>query len=292
MKLLLLKKDTVRLLRIPFSLFLMPVFLLALSQSHPVLFPEAILSFIIIHFMVYPASNGYNSYIDRDETSIGGLERPPLPTKELFYATIGLDIFAVCLSFFFVNALFSLCILLYILASRAYSSRQIRLKKYPFAGFFVVFFFQGAFTYIMSAVGITGKMPDADFSSFFILAASSLQIGGAYPLTQIYQHAEDKASGDNTISLLLGIRGTFIFTAIMFALCNVFYFLYFRRVARADLFIYLQFFFIPVIAYFCWWFVRCIKDPAAANYNHTMMMNKVASVCSSACFILFIVLRA
>src|SRR5688572_20998916 len=58
-----ISKDTVRLLRIPFSLFLAPVYLLALSQAaHPT--PEkALYTFLIIHLLVYPASNGYNSYI-------------------------------------------------------------------------------------------------------------------------------------------------------------------------------------------------------------------------------------
>src|SRR5690348_14392780 len=78
-------KSTVKLMRIPFSYFLMPVFLFALSQVQHIDIKNAVLSFIAMHLFIYPASNGYNSYMDKDETSIGGLKNPPRPTKKLFY---------------------------------------------------------------------------------------------------------------------------------------------------------------------------------------------------------------
>ena len=129
---MLLDKNTFKLLRLPFSFFLMPLFLFALSQSSNIIIFKTVVSFLIIHFLVYPASNGYNSYIDRDESPIGGLEKPPMPTKKLFYTTLVMDFLSLVLSFILINSLFALCILLYILASRAYSSKQIRIKKYPF----------------------------------------------------------------------------------------------------------------------------------------------------------------
>jgi hypothetical protein len=89
----------------------MPVFVLTLSQVQPVDTANVFIVFFIIHFLVYPASNGYNSYIDRDESPIGGLEKPPLPTKELFYLTLFLDFVAVVLAFLLIHALFSICIL-------------------------------------------------------------------------------------------------------------------------------------------------------------------------------------
>ena len=143
-----LQKSTITLLRIPFSFFLMPVFFFALSQVPEINYTKAILIFIILHFIMYPASNGYNSYMDSDEESIGMLEKPPKPTRQLFYLTAVLDIMAVVLSFF-VNLIFALCIIANILASRAYSYRGIRLKKYPVTGFLTVIIFQGAIHFII-----------------------------------------------------------------------------------------------------------------------------------------------
>jgi 1,4-dihydroxy-2-naphthoate octaprenyltransferase len=37
------------------------------------------------------------------------------------------------------------------------------------------------------------------------MIAASLLIGGFYPLTQIYQHRQDKEDGVRTLSMLLGL---------------------------------------------------------------------------------------
>ncbi len=84
--------STIRLLRIPFSFFLSPLFFFALSQVADIDWTRAGLIFLILHFFIYPASNGYNSYMDRDTDSIGGLEKPPPPSPDLFLTTIVLDL--------------------------------------------------------------------------------------------------------------------------------------------------------------------------------------------------------
>jgi 4-hydroxybenzoate polyprenyltransferase len=278
-------RNTLQLLRIPFSLLLMPLFILALSQSSVNVF-TAIISFIIIHVLVYPASNGYNSYIDRDEGSIGGIEKPPAPSIHLFYLTLVLDFLAIVLAFFFVNGLFSFCIFVYILASRAYSSKQIRLKKYPIIGFLTVVIFQGGFTYMMSVIGITNESFAFSSANILLLFACSLQIAGAYPLTQIYQHEADLADGVKTLSYQLGYKGTFIFTAIMFGLCNVFYYLYFEQIGKSNNFYLIQLFFIPIVIYFVWWFFKTINNENEANFKNSMRMNLIAAICMNTCFII------
>src|SRR6478735_1028647 len=143
-----LDKNTLTLLRIPFSVFLMPVFLFAVSQVEELNWVHAALAFIVLHLFIYPASNGYNSYMDQDETSIGGLEKPPLATRNLFYVSLAFDIIGILLSLL-VDFRFFLCIILYMIASRAYSYKGIRLKKYPIIGFLTVVIFQGGFTFYM-----------------------------------------------------------------------------------------------------------------------------------------------
>ena len=207
-------KNALKLMRIPFSVFLMPVFWCALSAAPVFDLQKATAVFLILHLLVYPASNGYNSYFDRDEGSIGGLKHPPKVTHRLFYLVVVFDFLAVLLSLL-ISIPFAVCVLVYLFVSKAYSYDKIRLKKYPFLSTFTVVFFQGAFTFLMVQIG-SGVAPEHYFSNNNLILAlvSSLFLCGSYPLTQVYQHTEDKKRGDETLSLKLGLQGTFIFSAI------------------------------------------------------------------------------
>lgn len=283
--------NTIKLLRIPFSFFLMPLFLFAYSQADTIVHHQALFAFLIIHLLIYPASNGYNSYVDKDEDSIGGLEKPPMPTQSLFYLTIFLDFTAIVLALFFVNIVFAGCLVFYIAASRAYSSPQIRLKKYPVTGFLTVVIFQGAFTYYMSIAGVSGSSLELSKEHIYVLLGCSFQIAGAYPLTQVYQHKQDLRDGVVTLSYKLGYIGTFLFTALMFLLCNVSYYLYFTTKGIGMVFYIIQVFFLPIVIYFGYWFYLVWKDRSEANFRNTMRMNWIAAICMNSCFIVLIVIN-
>src|SRR6478736_4394954 len=93
--LIMLHRSTIQLLRFHFSFFLLPVYLFALGQVPKINCTNAILVFVILHILVYPSSNGYNSYMDRDESPIGGLAAPLQPTTQLLYVSIIMDSIAV-----------------------------------------------------------------------------------------------------------------------------------------------------------------------------------------------------
>jgi 4-hydroxybenzoate polyprenyltransferase len=281
-------RNTIKLLRIPFFIFLMPLFLFAVSQAEYIQSPQVYIAFLIIHFLIYPASNGYNSYVDRDEGSIGGLEKPPMPTKSLFHLTLVMDASAIILAATLVHVPFALCLIIYIAASRAYSSRIIRLKKYPYAGFLTVAIFQGAFTFYLSYWAVAGHPLALTVPHILLLCGCTLQIAGAYPLTQIYQHEQDLKDGVVTLSYKLGYKGTFVFTAAMFALCNLCYYLYFVNIGNGMIFYLVQLFFLPIIAYFLYWFFAVSKNTEAANFSNTMRMNWIAAMCMNSCFIVLI----
>ncbi len=262
----------------------MPLFIFALSQAEYINYAHSITAFLIIHLLVYPSSNGYNSYVDKDETPIGGLEKPPQPTRQLFYITVAMDMLALLLSYFVISACFMWCILAYLLASRAYSAKQIRLKKYPLLGMLTVVVFQGGFTFYMCTIGISNA-PFETNTHMVLLCACSFQIAGAYPLTQIYQHEADLKDGVTTLSYNLGYKGTFVFTACMFALCNVFYYLYFDAMDSLNEFYIVQLFFVPIVLFFARWCYQVVKDSSNANFKNTMRMNLIGAVCMNLCFV-------
>jgi 1,4-dihydroxy-2-naphthoate octaprenyltransferase len=116
-------------------------------------------------------------------------------------------------------------------------------------------------------------------------------IGGVYPLTQVYQHKADEASGDITISYKLGIKGTFIFCAVMFGISNALLFYYFDAKQLLQHFILFQLFLFPVLLFFIKWFIKVLKDDTQASFKNTMEMNFIASTCMNLFFIVLLILN-
>lgn len=285
-----LKKATLLHLRIPFSLYLLPFFCFALSQAPVHNLINTILSGIIIHLLFYPASNGFNSYFDKDEESIGGLKNPPKVDKELYYVSLGFDVLAFVLSLL-ISLDFAIMLLIIGFASKAYSHPSIRLKKYPIIGLLTVSFFQGAFTYAMSMMAIAA-MNFAEVLSKTILEPASLcalLLLGSYPMTQIYQHGEDGRRGDRTISRMLGIKGTFIWTGAVFFVAIIGFYFYFSALYNSAIFLVLMFCLLPVLFFFAKWFLQVLQDESKADFESTMLLNKLSSL-GFICFFLFLTL--
>ena len=281
-----LQRSTFQLLRFHFSLFLLPVYLFAISQVNDLNLTGAFLVFIILHVFVYPSSNGYNSYMDRDESPIGGLSSPLKPTKQLYHISVVMDFIAVALSLF-IDLYFAAGIILYILASRAYSYRGIRLKKYPITGYLVVILFQGAEIFLLTLYG-SSEIKTTAVPLGPVIAASCL-IGGYYPLTQVYQHREDVNDGVKTISYLLGKKGTFVFCGIVFSTATVAIFFTFQlqnNLRNFWLFIVCM---LPMVWFFSRWAIKVWQNEKAANFKNSLIMNVLATACTSVCFIIIII---
>lgn len=266
----------------------MPVYWFALSFIQHINITNAILLFIVIHVLVYPSSNGYNSYMDKDTSSIGGIEKPLQPTNQLFVFTVIMDVLAVLLSLI-ISPFTAACIFIYIMFSRLYSYRKVRLKQYAVIGYLIVILNQGGLIFFT-----VFRAVDKDVNAivpWIGIVCSTLLIGGFYPITQIYQHKEDAADKVKTISIMLGKKGTFIFCATVYAIAFALLFVYFFSVNKLFLFNILILFFLPVLIYFTVWFLQVNKDAACADFKHTMRMNKIASACTNLAFITLLILN-
>lgn len=274
-------------LRFPFSLLLFPVFLMAVyAADWPEVFPwfQVVLLGIVLHLFIYPSSNAYNSLQDRDTGSIGLVKHPKKAPQELQLLTIILDLFALVISFIFLPFEVSVCLCIYILASRLYSWRKIRIKKYPIAGFLIVFSCQGGLIFFLTT-RLFASNP-----SILLCVASSALIGAIYPLSQIYQHTQDRADGVTSISMLLGYRGTFLFSAALFilgTLCFCFHFMVIDPWSVLTFSICL----FPSTVYFFFWAWDVWKSTAAANYQRSMRMSILSAIGMNLCFIFLILFR-
>lgn len=240
---------------------------------------DTLIAFIVLHLLVYPASNGYNSYFDKDEGSIGGLKHPPRVSLELYWVSLGMDILGLGLSLI-ISLEFTLMILVYGLVSKAYSHPKIRLKRHPIIGWLAAGIFQGYFTYLLSYIAINEVLLSNTFELSVQMPAilSSVLLLGSYPMTQIYQHEEDAKRGDETISQKMGILGTFHFTALAFTLASGGFFYYFWDQFGAEKALLFLVSMGPVLAFFGTWYLSVRKDVSKADFKHTMRLNFISSL--------------
>jgi 4-hydroxybenzoate polyprenyltransferase len=272
-------RSTLLHVRLPFSWYLLPVYMMALAFAPVIDLKNAVIIFIVMHIFLYTASNGFNSYYDRDTESIGGLRNPPPVTNDLLWFSLALDAIGLIVALF-VGWQFALGCFIYGIASKMYSFDRIRIKKYGGISWLFVGLGQGVGVFLLIAISISGStgkecsivsgnIVPAILTGFFLL--------GIFPLTQIYQHREDARRNDLTLSRMLGIEKTFLcaVSCVFVAIVGFSVLIYHRfGIFFASLFLGLL---APAVYYFGRWFYACRKDPAHADFDHCMRMNLLAS---------------
>lgn len=227
--------------------------------------------------------------MDKDTGSIGALKNPPPASKDLYYLSLIMDSIGILL-LSFINVWMLLIGTIYSAVSRMYSWTGIRLKKFPIAGWLVVILFQGGYTFMLVSMAAENNISLSWFNlqKAESMLISTLLIGAYYPLTQIYQHEEDSQRGDITLSLLLGIRGTFVFAATMFMIAfgvTYHYLASYYNVRQFGLFIL---FLLPAIAFFLRWLILSFQNPQMADFRNAMRMTLLSSACLLIVFSLFL----
>ena len=290
----LISHSTLKHLRITFSFNLLPIFLFALAITpKSINWIDALVLFVCWHFFIYPASNGFNSYFDKDKESIAGIKYPPKVTKELYYFSIALDVIGILLALC-IHLTTAISMLIYGLISKAYSHPLIRLKKRPVVSWIIVSVFQGYFVFLVTYWAIHDIPISRLTTSMIQIPAllTTMMLMSAYPITQVYQHKEDRERGDFTLSLRLGVLGTFHFTALGFvitALGYVSYFFYYHDSQTMLLYLILM---IPLLIYYIFWYQKVIKSIDLADFEHTMKLNRLSALCLNAFFLLLIIFNA
>ena len=290
----LIAHSTLKHLRITFSFNLLPIFLFALAITpKSINWIDALVLFVCWHFFIYPASNGFNSYFDKDKESIAGIKYPPKVTKELYYFSIALDGIGILLALC-IHLTTAISMLIYGLISKAYSHPLIRLKKRPVVSWIIVSVFQGYFVFLVTYWAIHDIPISRLTTSMIQIPAllTTMMLMSAYPITQVYQHMEDRERGDFTLSLRLGVLGTFHFTALGFvitALGYVSYFFYYHDSQTMLLYLILM---IPLLIYYIFWYQKVIKRIDLADFEHTMKLNRLSALCLNAFFLLLIIFNA
>jgi 4-hydroxybenzoate polyprenyltransferase len=200
-------------LRIGFNLTLSPLYLwgvwLAGGNAQD---PAVLFGWSALHFFLYPGTTAFNSYYDRDEGPIGGLEHPPAVDRGLLTWSLVVQAAGLPLAWSLGPAFLGVYLALFVVAT-AYSHPAVRLKARPVAALAAVGLGQGGLGVL---AGWWAAAPPADLvTAFADLARADLLAGagaaaamlcGLYVVSQSYQTVADRARGDSTLPVLLGAR--------------------------------------------------------------------------------------
>ncbi len=194
-------------MRLAFSLFLLPVFLLDVCAFVGRLTIDVVVLGVLLHVFLYTGSNAYNSYYDEDEGPIGGLERPPQVVAALLPFSVALKVISV-VGAFVVDGRVGAYMLVFALMSAAYSHPATRWKGRPFASLAVVFSGQGLIVALIAAR--LGGVPLAAWSvpQAGVALGTSFTILGFYLFSHSYQRDEDSARGDQTFTVRYGAEAS------------------------------------------------------------------------------------
>jgi 1,4-dihydroxy-2-naphthoate octaprenyltransferase len=171
-----------------------------------------LIHFLNVHVILLGTGTAFNSYYDKDEIAVEGLEHPPLMSSwtlpaSLVLQVIGLGIAIV--SGIKIATVYALSMIVLFL----YSHPSVRLKGSPFSGVISVGLFGGIAPFF---IGLLAVGVPQDSLSFIISGALgiSLLVIATFPLAQAHQIEEDRRKGDRTFSAVYGIKGVKMMFAI------------------------------------------------------------------------------
>lgn len=214
-------KDVLVHLRLHFQLLLAPVFLWGWLLAGGGLSAPIVLAFIALHVFLYAGATAFNSYYDRDEGPVGGLERPPPVSAALLPVALGMKLVGAVLAAL-VNPTFLVVYLAFAALSLAYSHPRVRLKAHTWGSVLTVGFGQGVLAFLGAWAAVRGGIGSAfGLDGVLGAAAATLLILASYPLTQLYQVDEDHARGDRTMAVAWGARRSFVFAEVCVVLGGV-----------------------------------------------------------------------
>jgi len=143
-----------------------------------------------------------NSAYDDDEGDIGYLDAPPRPPRRLASFALALmaggQLLALRLGYAFASV-YALCFVM----SALYSIPPFRWKAIAGADWLINMWGFGTLT-PLAGWAITGRAVEP-WAAITFLAFCPL-FAAFYPLTQLYQMDEDRARGDRTLAIALGMR--------------------------------------------------------------------------------------
>lgn len=171
---------------------------------------SAFLGWLVFVVLMNGGTLAINSAFDQDQGDIGYLKAPPKPPEHLLAFSSALLAASAALGFL-LPLPFALLNLVCVIMSILYSAPPARLKARAGWDLFINCLGFGLFT-PLAGWALTGR----PFSTAILQAGAgfALLFATLYPMTQIYQVAEDSARGDRTLVIRLGIGRSLVLALV------------------------------------------------------------------------------
>ena len=160
--------------------------------------------FVVAYIFLFGGVNAYNSYFDKDEGPIGGLEKPPKMNKWMLAASWSFQIVGLALSIW-SGYIYTVLVIMTIFLSWLYSGMKFRFKGRPILSLITIGI---GIPLCMTFIGYIAAGGNT-ITTQLILGAigSALIIMSMYPFSQVYQIADDEKRGDTTFTVRYGVMG-------------------------------------------------------------------------------------
>lgn len=265
------KRETLILLRVPFSVFFLPVFLFAWSQSEATHSWERVpFVFLLLHLLVYPLIAGFEN---QRAARTGNIPLPGGLTALLWSMVLVSFVGA-----FFVSLSFLLQMMLFITFSLAARQQlSVMIWKMLFRGAFIFWIVQTGISLndITSGSGLSSSLTSQPWAK---LAASGI-MATLYLTGKIFSRSlgvpgseQDKRYSPN----FAAIAGLLILTSACFLM---------HFEGNVLLFLLLQFFLLPVYGFLLYWYKQVRLSTRAASFDLSMRMSLLLVSCLSFYFL-------
>jgi 1,4-dihydroxy-2-naphthoate octaprenyltransferase len=264
-------------LRLHFQLLLAPIFLWGYLLAGGRWTWALVVSFVAFHACNYGGGTAFNSYYDRDEGPIGGLEHPPPVEPALLPFALAVQAIGWVLAAT-VNAAVAVVYGLMFALFVAYSHPLVRLKAGPLRAMVTVAFGQGVLGFAAGWLTARGEWSSLwSAQAIAGCAAATLLTTGLYPLTGLYQVEEDRARGDRTAAVAWGVGRCFSLALALLAAAGLLLGLVVAtRYGAAELLVLLVFY-VVLLALIVRWRREFDGLGIRGNYRRVMRLNTVAA---------------
>lgn len=206
-------------LRLHYQFFILSGgYLLAALFVEEVNWPQYGLQFLNVHVLLFGGATVYNSWWDKDEGPVGGLESPPKMQRWMWPISLVIQYLGLYWAIY-VGWNFALLYAISMSFFWLYSSPLARWKGKPILSLVAIGISTGTNSFFLGYLA-AGGYPITLYEDLIALGVACLVLS-LYPVSQVFQTEDDMNRGDETFAAKYGLKGVKWLFAVLFPLGTV-----------------------------------------------------------------------